>query len=293
MRKQRPVFTEVARVAQATDRVTVDYDGTVEGKPFDGSDGRDVTFVLGAGQVLADFDAAATGATAGETRTVTLTYAENHSSKELAGKTAEFKLAIKKIEEQTLPPLDEEFCRAYGVEDGGVEALKTEVRASMERELEGVIRNRVRVQIMDQLYKNNPLELPRSLVEEATQQLQFDMGRRMGVREAAQLPPRENFTEAARQRVALGLIIGEIIRNLDVQLDNARVQARLDDVAAGYPNPEEVRRQYLQNPDALRQVQSSVLEDQAIDAIMAKARITDKPATFKEITGFGGAEQSA
>jgi len=293
MRKQRPVFAEVARPAQTTDRVTVDYDGTVEGQPFEGNEGRDVPFVLGAGQVLADFDTAATGASAGDTRTVTLTYPENHSAKALAGKSAEFKLTVKKVEEQTLPPLDDEFCRAYGVEEGGVEALKTEVRASMERELDSVIRNRVRVQVMDQLYKNNPLELPRSLVDETTQQLQFDMGRRMGVREAAQLPPRENFTEAARQRVALGLIVGEIIRTLDVKLDNALVQARLDDVASGYPNPEEVRRQYLQNPDALRQVQSAVLEDQAVDAILGKAKVTDKPATFKELTGFGQTEQSA
>ena len=293
MRKQRPVFTEVARAAQVTDRVTVDYDGAVEGQAFEGNEGRDVPFVLGAGQVMAEFDTAATGAAAGDIRTVTLSYPENHGSKQLAGKSAEFKLVVKKVEEQTLPPVDDEFCRAYGVEEGGVEALRTEVRASMERELEGVVRNRVRVQVMDQLYKNNPLELPRALLDETIQQLQFDMGRRMGVREAAQLPPRENFTEAARQRVALGLVMGEIIRTLDVKLDAAQVQTRLDDVAAGYPNPEEVRLQYLQNPEALRQVQSAVLEDQAVDAILGKAKVTDKPATFKELTGFGQADASA
>lgn len=287
MRRQRPVFTEATRAAQATDRITVDYDGTVDGKPFEGSEGRDVTFVLGAGQVLADFDTAVSGAAAGDTRTVSIAYPENHSAKVLAGKTAEFKLTVKKVEEQSLPPVDEEFCRAYGVEEGGVEALRAEVRASMERELEGVIRNRVRVQIMDQLYKRNPLELPRALVDEAIQELQLDMARRAGIRDAARLPPRENFTEAARQRVALGLIMGEVIRTLGVTLDGARVQARIEDLAAGYPDPEQARRQYLENADALRQVQSAVLEDQAVDAILGSARVTDKPATFKDLTGFG------
>ena len=287
MRRQRPEFKEVARPAQASDRVTVDYDGSLAGEVFEGGEGRDVPFVIGSGQVLPEFDTAATGAAVGETREVTITYPENHGSKALAGKTAQFKLTVKKIEEQALPPVDEAFCRAYGVEEGGVETLRTEVRASMERELTSVIRGRLRSQVMEALYRNNPLEVPKALVEDAAQQLQAEAGRRAGARDAAQLPPRDQFLEPARQRVALGMIMSEIVRSLALTLDRARVQTRVEDLVASFPNPEETRRQYLSNPDAMRQIESAVLEDQAIDAIVEKASVTEQPASFRELTGFG------
>ena len=287
MRRQRPDFHEVARPAQTTDRVTVDYDGTVSGVAFAGGEGREVPFVIGSGQVLSQFDTAATGASLGETRQVSVTYPENHGSKGLAGKTAEFTLTVKKIEEQVLPPVDEAFCRAYGVEEGGLEALRTEVRASMEREMTSVIRGRLRTQVMEALYRNNPLEVPKALVEDAVQQMQADAGRRAGARDASQIPAREQFVEAARQRVALGMIMNEIVRNLALTLDRARVQTRVEDLVASFPNPEETRRQYLSNPEAMRQIESAVLEDQAIDAIVDKASVTDQPASFRELTGFG------
>jgi trigger factor len=287
MRRQRPEFREVTRAAQSTDRVTVDYDGTVAGEAFEAGQGRDVPFVIGAGQVLAEFDRTALGASVGETREVTINYPENHGSKVLAGKTAQFKLTVKKIEEQVLPPVDDEFCRAYGVEEGGIETLRAEVRASMEREMNAVIRGRVRNQVMEALYRNNPLEVPRALVDDAAQQMQAEAGRRAGAREAGQLPPRAQFLDAARQRVQLGMLMGEIVRSLSLTLDRARLQARIEDLVASYPNPEETRRSYLSNPEAMRQIESAVLEDQAIDAIVEKASVTDQPASFRELTGFG------
>jgi trigger factor len=287
MRRQRPQFNEVSRAAVLTDRVTVDYDGTVSGEAFEGGEGRDVPFVVGSGQVLPEFDAAVTGAGAGASHQVSITYPPNHGSKVLAGKTAQFTLTLKKVEEQVLPPIDEAFCSAYGVEEGGIEALRTEVRASMERELASVIRGRLRGQIMEALYRNNPLEVPKALVEDATQQLQVEAGRRAGARDASQLPPREQFLEAARQRVALGMLMTEIVRGLSLTLDRGRVQQRLDDLVASLPNPEETRRSYMSNADAMRQIESAVLEDQAIDAIVDKASVTEQPSTFRELTGFG------
>jgi len=293
MRRQRPQFHEVARPAQATDRVTVDYDGTVTGEAFEGGQGRDVPFVVGSGQVLAQFDTVVTGASVGDSRQLSVDYPGNHASKMLADKTAQFTLTVKKIEEQVLPPVDEAFCSAYGVEDGGIEALRTEVRASMERELTSVIRGRVRNQVMEALYRNNPLEVPKALVEDATQQMQLDAGRRAGAREVSQLPPRAQFVEAARQRVALGMIVSEIVRSHSLTLDRARVQTRLDDLVAAFPDPAEARRSYVSNPDAMRQVESAVLEDQAIDAIVEKASVTDQAASFRELTGFGQNEATA
>jgi len=287
MRKQRPVFADVQRPAQDDDRVTLDFEGRIDGEIFEGGQGTDANFVLGAGRLMSELEAGVKGASAGETRKVPVNFPAEHTNKQLAGKTAEFSLSIKKVEEQSLPPVDEEFCRAYGVNEGGLEGLRAEVRKSMERELADVIRNRVRGQVLESLYKANTLEVPKTLVDEQIQQLQSDMARRVGAKDASQIPPRETFEESARRRVALGLLIGELIRTEGVKVDRERVQGRLNDLAASYPNPDEVRRAYLQSADAMRQIESAVLEDQVIDWIVERAQVTDQPATFKELTGFG------
>ena len=205
------------------------------------------------------------------------------------GKTAELRVTVKRVEEQTLPAVDEDSAARYGVEEGGVEALRAEVRKSMERELAGVVRNRLRGQVMDALYRENPFEVPRALIDEQVQQLQVDMARRMGAKDASQLPPREQFEEPARRRVALGLLMGQIVQAKDLKVDRERVQTRLNDLVVDYPNPEEARRAYLQNPDAMQQIESAVLEDQVVDWVLERAQITDKPMSFKELTGFGQA----
>jgi trigger factor len=294
MRRQRPNFAVVERPARGTDRVTVDYDGRIGGEPFEGGEGRDVSFIIGAGRVLPELEAAVTGASVGDTRTASVGYPADHGNQTLAGKTAEFSVTVKKVEEQSLPEVDAEFCKAFGVEDGGTEALRTEVRRSMQRELDDLVRGRLRSQVMDALYRENPLEVPRTLINDAVGRLQVETAQRIGARDLSQLPPREAFEEPARRRVALGVLLGEIIRAESLQVDRARVQSRLDDLAAGYPDPQEAKRAYAQNPDAMRQIESAVLEDQALDAILAHARITDRPASFKEWTGFGAsAEQPA
>jgi trigger factor len=161
----------------------------------------------------------------------------------------------------------------------------------MERELADVIRNRVRTQVLDALYAENPIDIPRALVEEQVQQLQVDAARRMGVREASQLPPREPFEAPARKRVALGLLMGQIVKTEGIAVDRQRVQARIEELAAGYPNADEARRAYQHNAEALRQIESVVLEDQVIDWIIERAKVTEAPMTFQEITGFGANAQ--
>jgi trigger factor len=294
MRRQRPVFTAVERPAQDTDRVVIDYTGRIGGKPFDGSDGTDINVIIGSKQSMPELEEGLRGATAGESRTVSVPFPAEHPNKAVAGQTAELQVTIKRVEEQSLPAVDEEFGRAYGVEEGGVEALRAEVRKSMERELSDVIRNRVRGQVLDALYRQNPVDVPRALLEEQVQQLQIDTARRMGVRDASQIPAREPFEEPARRRVALGLLMSQIVQAEQIKLDRERVQTRLGDLIAGYPEPqqEEARRAYLQNQDAMRQIESAALEDQVVEWVLGRANITDKPMTFKEITGFGQ-EQAA
>jgi trigger factor len=293
MQRQRPVFTAVERGAHDTDRVIVDYEGRIDGQPFEGSDGTDVNIIIGARTSLPELEEGVKGAVAGEKRTVTVSFPAEHPNKALAGRGADLHLTIKRVEEQSLPAVDEEFGRAYGVEEGGIEALRIEVRKSMERELADVIRNRVRGQVLDALYRENPIDVPRALLEEQVQQLQIDTARRMGVKDASQLPPRQPFEEPARRRVALGLLMGQIVQAEQLKVDRERVQSRLSDLVAGYPDQqEEARRAYLQNQDAMRQIESAVLEDQVVDWVMARASVTDKPMSFKELTGFGQ-EQTA
>ena len=141
--------------------------------------------------------------------------------------------------------------------------------------------------MLDALYQANPIEVPKTMLDEQIQELQVDMLRRMGTRDVKDLPPREPFEEPARRRVALGLILGEVLQTEGIKVDRKRVQERLTEMAAAYPNAEEVRRNYLQNANAMRQIEAAVLEDQAIEGLLARARTTDKPASFSELTGFG------
>jgi trigger factor len=287
MRAQRPVFTPVDRGGRESDRVLIDYQTRLEGEPFEGSDAKDVSVVLGTRQAMPELEEGLKGARAGEQRTVTAQFPPGHPNKQLAGRSAELHLTVKRVEEQSLPAVDEEFFRAYGVEQGGLEQMRTEVRASMEQELAGVIRDRVRGQVLDALYRDNPLDLPRTLVDEQVQQLQIEAARRLGVREASQIPPRQPFEEPGRRRVALGLLLSHVVQTQQLKADREQVRMRLEQLLAEYPNPEEARRAYQQSPDAMRQIESAVLEDQVVDWVLASARVTERPMTFAELTGFG------
>jgi trigger factor len=214
-------------------------------------------------------------------------FPDAYSSPDLAGKQAEFDLTVKSVEAEVLPPIDDALASAFGLQEGGVASLRTEVRQSMEREVAEAVRNRLRAQVFDALAKDNPLELPRALVDEQVQELQVDMMRRMGAKDASQAPPREPFEEPARRRVALGLLIGELVRRENMKVDRERVHARLNELATAYPNADEVRRAYLQSQDAMRQIETSVLEDQTVDWVVQRARVTDRPISFAELTGFG------
>ena len=287
MRTQRPVFTPVARAARDGDRVLLDYRTRIGGKPFEGGDQSDYIVLLGRRQAMPELEEALKGAIAGEQRTVSVVFPPGHPNKKIAGQSAELHLSIKTVEEHSLPQVDEEFFRAYGVEQGGLEEMRAEVRRSMERELAGVVRGRLRAQALDGLYRQNPLELPQALIEDQVQQLQVDMARRLGVRDAGRLPPRETFLEPARRRVALGLLVAHVVQVEQIKADRERVQAHLTELVEGYPDPEEARRAYQQNPEALRQVESAVLEEQVVDWLVARAQVSDRPMTFAALTGFG------
>jgi trigger factor len=290
LRKQRPAFSDVARAAAATDRVTVDFTGKIDGVEFEGGSGEAVPIVIGANQVMKEFEDALLGLSAGDSREFDATFGADHTNKKLAAKTATFNVKVVKVESQGPAPLDETFAKGFGIADGSIDTLRAEVRANMERELGEAIRQKVRTQVLEGLYTKNPLELPRQLVEEQIQELQVEMLRRAGVKDAKQLPPREPFEQPARRRVALSLLMSELVRHASLKVSREAVQEKLNELAASYSNPEEVRRAYLQNADMMRQIESQVLETQAIDWVLSQAKVADKATTFAELTQFGQAD---
>ena len=291
MRRQRPDYIAVARAAADGDRVSVDFEGRIEGETFQGGTGSDIKFVLGKGQMLPEFEDGARGATAGEARSVTVNFPADYGSPVVAGKTAVFAVTVTAVDEEKLPTVDDAFCEAFGVTAGGIEALRRDVHESMQRELAGAIRGRLRTQVLDALFDANPIEVPKSMVAEAVQGMQLDFARRMGIRDPKQLPAVEALESPARRRVALGLLVGELLREQDMKVDRERVQARLAELVGDHPQSDEMRRQYLQNADTMRQIESAALEEQLIEWVISKAKVTDKPASFAELTGFGKTPQ--
>jgi trigger factor len=205
----------------------------------------------------------------------------------VVGKEAEFDLKVLKVEQRTLPALDEAFAQSFGVHSGGIPALREEVRKSMEREIAEAARSKLREQLFDLLYRDHPLELPRSMVDQQIGELQADMAQRLHVHDPRQLPGREAFEESARRRVALGLLVAEIVRSQNLKADRAKVEQRVEAAAAQQENPQEARRHYLSTREILQQFESAVLEEQAVDWMLTQVKVVDQPASFQELTGFG------
>lgn len=288
LRKQQMRYAAVERAARNGDKVTVDFLGSIDGVPFAGGKGENVAIVLGEGRMLAQLEQGLLGAAAGETREVGVDFPADYRATELAGKHAVFKVDVKGVEEPALPALDEEFCAVFGVTEGGVPKLREDVAANMRRELEQNIRNRNKSAVLEKLYQANPLDVPNALLENQVRDMQVEIMRRTGAKDVSQAPAREPLIEPARRRVALGLLISEIIRREKIVLDPARANERLDEMVAGYGDAAALKRAYLQNPDAMRQVESLALEDQVVDWILAHAQVSEKASTFKELMNFEG-----
>jgi trigger factor len=287
MRRQKPVFTAVERPAAESDRVTIAFEGRIDGEIFPGGQGEELKVVLGTGAILRELDAALHGMSVGDEKQVTARFPDDYAAKSVAGKEAQFVLRVKRVEQQSLPELDEAFVRGFGMNEGGVAEFRAQVRATMEQEVQDTVQQRLREQLLEQLHRNNPLDLPRVLIDEQVRELQVQLLRRMGVQKVEQLPPREPYEEPARKRVALGLIIGEIVRANNVRLERGRVERRLNAAVASHADPEGLRRQYLQSREAMAQFESAALEDQALDLVLAQAKVVDAPSSFADLTGFG------
>ena len=284
LRKQKAEWQEVDRPAEDGDRVTIDFEGRCDGELFEGGSGEGVTVEVGGKKMLPDFEAGLVGLVKDEERSVDVQFPEDYGSSEMAGKKAVFRITASKIDEPQLPELDEEFCQSYGVASGLVDDLKTEVKANMQRELSDVVRREVRQQIIDQAVKVIEFDLPSTLVEEETTRLLNEIKSRQG--EDAPDLDRSLFQSEAERRVKLGLIVGEVVRSQSLSADNDRVKEKVEEMAAGYQEPDEIVRAYMGNPQLLQQIESTVLEDQAFDWLLEQANVSDKETSFKELMHF-------
>jgi trigger factor len=286
LRKQQVQYSPVTRVAAAGDKITIDFEGSIDGVAFAGGKGENIAIVIGEGRMLPDLESGLIGAAAEEKRDIKVNFPADYRATELAGKQAVFATQIKSVEGAKLPELDEEFCKAFGVTEGGLPKLREDVAANMRRELEQNLRARNKSAVMDKFYQANPIDLPNVLVEGQIRDMQMEAMRRSGTKDAAQAPPREPLIEPAKRRVALGLLLNDVIRKNNLVADRERVNQRLDELVGAYGDAATMKRAYLQNADAMRQVESLALEDQVVDWILAHAKVHEAASSFKELMNF-------
>ncbi len=288
LRKQRVTYAETSRAAQSGDRVSVDFTGTIGGEPFPGGKADGFAFVLGEGRMLPEFEAAATGAAPGASKSFSVTFPPDYHGKEVAGKTADFALTVKKVEEPRLPALEAEFAKGLGVADGDLAKMRDEVRQNVERETKKRIEARIKQQAMQALLAATPLELPKSLVameaRELVERAAADLRARGMKFEKLPLDP-QAFEDSARRRVALGLIIAELARAEKLQPKPAEVRALIEQEAQSYESPAEVVKWFYMQPQRLSEMESLALEANVVQWVLQKARVVDKAMPFDELMG--------
>ncbi|MES9904174.1 MAG: trigger factor [Sedimenticola sp.] len=285
LRNQRITWNDVERESKDGDQMTMNFKGFIDGETFEGGSADGVPLVLGSGSMIDGFEAGLLGAKAGESRTLELTFPEEYQAEHLAGKAATFEIEVIKVAESVLPELDDEFVKSFGTYDGGVEAMKEDIRANMERELSERIRSVQKEQAMDALLEANPLDVPQALIEQESLALQKQTRENMqqnGQKGNIDLPL-NLFEEQAKRRVSLGLLMAEVIKENEIKLDQERVLAKVAQFASTYEEPQEVIDYYNSDKQQLAGVENVVIEDQIVDWILEQVKIEDSASTFDEV----------
>jgi len=283
LRQQRATPTEVARAAANGDMLEVDFVGTRNGEEFKGGSATGARIAIGSGRMIPGFEEGLVGAKAGEERTLDLTFPADYGNEELKGQPATFKVSVKKVLEPVLPELNEAFFSAYGIKTADEATFRSEVRKNMERELRSALRNKVKAQVMENLVKAVNVEVPKALMSQEIQRLRQNMMQQFGGAQIdPSLLPDELFSEQARKSVALGLIVGEIVRKENIRVDGDRVRKQVEEIAESYETPKDVINWYYGNPEQLRQIEMAVLEEQVVENVIKDAAITEKPVSYQD-----------
>lgn len=284
LRKQQATWKETDRAAEAEDRVTVDFTGSIDVEEFEGGKASDFVLAMGQGRMITGFEEGLVGHKAGEEFSIDVNFPEDYHAENLKGKAAKFAIVLKKVEERELPELTEEFIKRFGVADGSVAGLRTEVRKNMERELKGAVRNRIKSQAIEGLVSANEIDVPAALIDGEIDVLRRQAAQRFGGNEKQALElPRELFEEQAKRRVVVGLLLGEVISTNDLKADEDRVKTLIEEMASAYEDPSEVIEFYSKNKELMNNMRNVALEEQAVEALLAKAKVTEKATTFSEL----------
>ncbi len=288
LRKQRVSYIDTDRAAAVEDRVVIDFLGKKDGEPFQGGQATDYPFVLGQGMMLPDFEKAVEGAKVGESKTFDLAFPDDYHAKDLAGQTVQFEITVKQVQAPKLPEIDAEFAIGMGIADGDITKMRSEIEANLKREVKRRIEAKIKDQVMEALIKANPISLPSSLVEMEIQRLmqaaRQDMEQR-GMKNADFPIQPEWFTEQAKRRVTLGLILAELVKTEKLQATPEQVRAMVEETAQSYEQPEEIIRWYYAQPQRLGEVEGVAIESNVVEWVLSKAKVTDKAAAFDELMG--------
>jgi trigger factor len=292
LRKARRTFETVSRAAQNGDTAVVDFDGKLDGESFQGGKGEKIEIELGEKQFLPDLENAIVGHVAGDEFEADVSFPADYRREDLQNKTARFAVKLHEVKEPRLPEIDEEFLKAHGAAEGtGEQGLRDKCRTALEAERDKATRTRLKRQVLDQLLGLHPIEVPASQVQQEIERLREESINRMQLNRAGQMQaeqlrkmlPDELFQANAQRRVALGLLIGEVIKSRGIKPDNARVDKALEEIAGDYEQPEQVRQFYHSRPDMMQGLQAVALEEQVVESLLAGAKTVDLPLSLEDL----------
>ena len=286
LRAQKQTLQVVERAAQDKDNITISFSGTSEGENFTDGQVDDFAVVLGSKKMIPGFEDNLVGLSNGDNKTFTVNFPEDYGNEKLAGKAAEFEVTVTKVEEPVLAEINEEFVKAYGVEDGSVESFRVDVKNNMERELEQALRGKLKNAVMDAVYENVKITVPNSLVDVEVEEMMkpyLETAKRQKMNLEDLKLPRDLFEAQATRRVGLGLILGEIIQKKAIQLDANKVRSTIEDMAKSYERPDDVVAWYYADTTRLNDVQQMVLEDQIVELLVSEAKVSDSAVKFSDV----------
>ncbi|HCO43854.1 trigger factor [Immundisolibacter sp.] len=280
MRRQRAEWPTVERAAATDDRVVIDFAGSIDGEAFEGGSAQEVPIVLGSGTLIGDFEEQLLGASAGDARTVSVTFPDDYPRENLAGKSAQFEVTVREVQEMQLPALDAELAKAFGIEDGDLDTLRTRLRERLEQELSGALRRRRKAAVMQMLAEQHQFDLPHSLVHQEAHNLAHQAQQRNpAVDPHGDMAP---FEAEAERRVKLGLLLAEITQRENIKADPQQVRAEIERMAAGFDDKDMVVNWYYSQPERLQEIENMTLEEQLVDWALSKVQVTEETLTFDD-----------
>ncbi|MDD2801173.1 MAG: trigger factor, partial [Methylococcales bacterium] len=291
LREQRKTWEVADRLSQEGDRVTITFSGVSEGENFTDGKVEDYQVEIGSKRMISGFEEQLTGMKAGDNKTFEIAFPEKYGNEKLAGKLAQFEVEVSSIEESVLPEIDEAFIKAYGIEDGSVTSFRQDVKENMQRELERALRSKLKNSLMDALYENIKINIPNVLVDQEIESLMqpyIENAKKRKLKIEDLNLPRDNFEDQAKRRVALGLILGEIIRKNDIKLDADKVRSTIEDMAKSYERPADVVNWYYSDESRLADVQQLVLEDQTVEWLVSKVKVSEQELAFSDVLSQEG-----